>query len=99
MKLSELEKILDDRYGVTGTIVDRVGEYEINMYRQKTTAYIALLEREEKCELLIWIKNKCVYSKSAKELFTMDPDNLKRKLDMYFPHRSAKQEQMELWKD
>lgn len=99
MKLSELEKILDDRYGVTGTIVDRVGKYQINMYRQKTTAYIALLEREEKCELLIWIKNKCVYSKSARDLFTMDLDDLKRELDMYFPHRNAKQEQLELWKD
>lgn len=96
MKLSELEKILEDRYGVTGTIVDRVGEDQIRMYRQKTTAYVSLLEREEKCDLLVWIKNKCVYSKSARELFTMDPDNLKRKLDMYFPHRSAKQEQMKL---
>lgn len=99
MKLSELEKILDDRYGVTGTIVDRVEAYQINMYRQKTTAFINLLEREEKYELLIWVKNKCVYSTSARELFTMDLNDLKRELDMYFPHRGAKQEQMELWKD
>lgn len=95
MTWDELEKILDDRYGVKGTDVHRCGKYCIDIYRHKTQATVSLLEREEKYDLTVWINNKCVYSKSARDLFTLDLYGLKRDLDKYFPHRNARQEQME----
>lgn len=93
MELSELKEILDDRYAMSGTEVERSGYSFVSIRRRDISATVfALATDREKFALDVYINdygydNPVYTTKSNGKYFGLTIPSLELTLDVFFPRR------------